>query len=99
MSDGTRGILRILLIEIFADHAGFDDRDTIVDESRNDTVRIDRQVLWLELIFFSEVELHVSKLQALLMQDHAHLLAAGGMRRVVQVSIKLSFGWPFHTRR
>ncbi len=73
-----------LLIKIFADDARLDDWRAVIDQGRHDGIRVDRQILRLELVLFGEVKLDIVELEALLVQDKPDLLATGGVGGVIE---------------
>ncbi len=75
------------LVEIFHDHGGIDDRRAVVDDRRHDAVRIELQVIGLQLIAGEEVELHFLEPEVLRVKHEADALAAGRLRRVIEDDI------------
>ncbi len=81
---GDERVLRIFLVKIFADHARFDDRHAVIDKGGNDAVRIELEIIRLELFFLAEVDPHFVEFDPLLVQHQPNLLAAGGVRGVIE---------------
>jgi hypothetical protein len=73
------------LVEIFDDDRGIDDDLAVVVERRHDAVRIERQIVRLELVAGQEVELLLGERLALGVEHEAHPLRAGRLRGVVEL--------------
>ena len=77
--------LRRDLVEIFDDDGGIDHDLAVVVERRHHAVRIEREIFGLELIAGEQVELLLLERQPLGVEHEAHALAAGRLRRVVEL--------------
>ena len=79
------------LVEIFDDDRRIDDDRAVMIERRHHAVRIEREVVGLELIAGEEVELDLGERQLLGVEHEAHTLTAGRLRRVVELECHEAF--------
>ena len=84
-------VLRRDFVEIFGDDGRVGDDCAIVVERRHHAVRVELEIIGLELVAFEKIELHFVESQLLGIEHEAHALAAGRLRRVVELVGHVSF--------
>ena len=84
-SSGVKLASRRDLVEIFGDDGGIDDDGAVMVERGHDAIRIELEIVGLELVAFEQIELHLVERQLFGVEHEAHPLAAGRLRRVVEL--------------
>ena len=73
------------LLEVLADHGGFDDDGAVVHEHRHDRARIQREELGLELLAGEDVDVAPDPRQLFLGEREPHFRGACGGAVVVEL--------------
>ena len=77
-------MVRKFVVQIFIDHRGLDDNVVAIYQGRNNTARIQRQIVRAFLLPGEKVQLNTVEGDPLLRQSQANFLRAGGNCVVIQ---------------